>query len=800
MALTQTSEKQPIASIVVTQPKMLAHGSLFPVRAMLPLPEGRYETDPLSDCPFQIGNGNIPTWWRPVTFWPDGSARTALIGSQIAMGVPGAEHHLYVFEGEGLGFGNLPAVTPRVKSLMETWSALGLGLAGADGQTFFADLTARPSPDGFPESVEVDTMNELCAEVTAKSLLRPLTFKPGKAPHAGGVRADLTFHASLDLVELDIVWHNAVADEDNAPATTLGHVQFLELDLIVPHGWRVTSRMPMPNALIPEDLPVPGRTRIPLIPKIFDTQTGEQQCHVLIQQHAKSFRLVLHREGDEQLAEDLACYGGYGMPDYETGGYSSANPKTPGTWALGLAGPQTGHVRSAAKAYVDSEWAKFRSALESDGRIDHRQSGPLGPYRPWRGPYGGETGGSETEPLWGVTPLAALCATGIQVAAAKQSMILDRHGAFLVDLDGDPTTLDASGQYNFEVTPNGPGQQLGQSWLSGVDPLGFREPPHENRQPDTFPEAPYVAQLRNVGEVDLQHKRRVTGSLAEMRVLTGCRMSGWLEECVAAQIVVSWQNRGTREYGSTLGFLRQESLERPEIPLQYGRDAGHATYAVASAINNLRPGGPRTLRRARFMEWLDTMVATQLEAQGRHGFSYAISHGKVASDHGFRGDITQFYEHCILAAGMRAAQATLYGSGSPTDDERGPKLNAYLMRFALGLVKWWRPGDVSPYYNAATAPHENEDPGAVYIRPSDQPMPVLSEFADDFYTPVGLGIGLACEGLDSEAFGVLADAAAQYAGAAAPETTVAELSRAGLNNLRCRGVLLGVLQHGGVQR
>jgi len=284
--------------------EIIAHGPVLRVtpssadtyvaRGTLPLPIG-WQWSP--QCPFGLRrNGAVhPAQWWPVAFHPDGSAAVvelaATVPGETGLGSnPAPIEFEVVINSEPYGL-DAPSVYSKLVETVTVPGALELRVYDSLGNLYTGYLS---QPLASPRS-DIEVLGRAKIVYVTDGLMLQTGGNVDALPYLGGFKAWFTIYDDGRVAELDLRWHNAVLNPDGV---MIPNIIFESMEIVMPQGWKVTPRWPMPTSYGHWTDTVDGVTK-----NHFRLIKAGDTPHLLRQRGNLTWRFVLHRNQPEDLAQ-----------------------------------------------------------------------------------------------------------------------------------------------------------------------------------------------------------------------------------------------------------------------------------------------------------------------------------------------------------------------------------------------------------------------------------------------------------------------------------------------------------------
>lgn len=691
----------------------------FVARGTLPLPEGWALTP---GCPFGLRREGVvyPAQWWPVALHPDGTVAVA----EIAATVPGITplapdpdpvSYQVVVSDPPYGI-KPPTLDQELVALLTVPGQLRLRVDDSLGSRFEANLGA---PLGSAQSA-VDVVGRAKAVYAVDDLLYKQFGMATDLSYLGGFKAWYTLYDGGRTVELDLRWHNAVTfpGGDMVPDVIFEHV-----DLILPAGWTATPRWPMPTAGQPQEV-IEGGQPVTRMRLIEDGATP----HLLRQRGNLTWRLVLHRPGDEDEVADVLDRRGWGTVRGDQGGWQ--DPAASAWLANHFTAPDLSPWEASLEAELQDDRAAMEHAFETGEPYWYTGGlGALGPYHTYGVSYGGMTSGTEIYQCHGTDILWTAENDGLVAAEMRHRMVLDRQFGWFYRPDGALVTAfdleqpDGSLPINVfnnefvDVDENGAmGFETASDIYAGVQP----RPTYETVMLGTNP-------YDGVEQHDTQHAIRATYPLKTLVWAANDRMA---RHDLIAQSAL-WHIQFHDGPGGRLYNLAQWSDAHPHTGGEFGRgeawvlDAVATWYALGSAAE-----------REVLNDWFVLAASTVFQLETPLDVFYGNRGGKITEYHEFDKQyaIIQWYEHAIAIAALGA----LRESWAP-DPWSKATLEDLIVDGALAVWRTgWKPGTNGAWEQQAVAWMDPDVPA--FASPTEIPADGTGGNADNDQIAAPLGI------------------------------------------------------------
>ncbi|TPV96151.1 MAG: hypothetical protein B7733_06275 [Myxococcales bacterium FL481] len=430
-------------------------------------------------------------------------------------------------------------------------------------------------------------------------------FEPPFHEHLFGVNAFVTWRRKSDVLQLDVLVHNAYTKlNHDAGEMPNADILYEMLALSVPGNWRWKSRWEMPS--IQEN-------------SLLVRPHGGDKFQILPQKQAMIFRVVIYREEDEAEARGVIENEGWGTVD--PGILTHNWQKMPfGVHQIPLA---MLHQMSPNDVVKDPQpWGKVRDTLRNGGSVlgpwkpwsDEGEMFPQAPFHPWGTFHPGATSLSEiymsahaaTKLGWSGDP------DQLNAYFASQKMYLDRFPAWLIDAATKSPVVEESEYghprpYKLGADPT--------KWLKGEDYWAFDLADWKEfiRQEKLGNLPDYWERLQRYGAIDFAHLPRVADKFLVPATLANDPLSKFCMEMI----------------GSLCDMYQFDYVERAEEEAAGSPKRSHfhtridgwpRFYSVANAaLRNER-------QRAALRDWYNR--ATNTLAKATTPDPSAVSHGQ----------------------------------------------------------------------------------------------------------------------------------------------------------------------------
>ena len=697
-----------------------SEASTYVARGTLPLPAG-VAWEPA--CPLGLRRDGVvyPAQWWPVAFHADDSPSVI----EIAATVPGeasVDPLAPLVEYEVVTSHSpfplvLPQIDPAITDLLLTHGGVLVRVTDSHGNRYVASLSR--ALDGGGSQVEVIGRAKAVYATTGPLIL--LDGAPDALPYLGGLWAWFTVYDQGQVVELDLRWHNAVLLPGGP---MIPNVIFESIELVTPEDWNVEPRWPMPTSgepFVEEDDEV--------LRKVFPLIADGPTPHILRQRGNLTWRTVLYRDGDFDLAADARERRGWGTIRGTKNTWQ--DPKSL-AW-LGTHAPVpdlSAWEPQLSQAIVDDR-AALEFALENGTNYHYPTGlGALGPYHPIGGSYGGTGGGAEIFQTPGTDLLWSGLSDGLLAEEMRHRMVLDRQYGWFYFVNGIPVRafqlLDAQGDllidmYNndFNDIPN-----KGALGFELVDDVYADVLPRPEYELDLVGTAPW----EGLDQHDAQHGVRATYPLKTLVWAANDRMA---RHDLIAQASV-WHMQLHDGPNGRLGELAAWVDQYPHVTGEFGRGEAWMMDGIVTWYALSWPG-----TRGAVGQWIGVAVDTVLEMCTPLDVFYGNRTSKITEYYEFDDQyaITQWYEVGIALQALVAARQSW-----ATDPAVVAELEDLIIGAALAIWRiGWKPGTPGPWEQQAVA---WLDPTlAAFATPSEIPADGTGGSYDNIQ--VGGPIGLA---------------------------------------------------------
>lgn len=517
--------------------------------------------------------------------------------------------------------------------------------------------------------------------------------------HPFGLIQRATVHKGSGVALFDFELTNGVlhgeGDEPQAP-----HALISRIEVVVPSEYTMTRLDPLPMEREVRQLQLPGSDQVveEVAVVLFDDQGGDKDASVLISRGRSTFRVALHRMGDEAEATFYRCRRNLGFADEaDWGGYFYASRE--------YVPPLGDFVESAYELWIN-RLADVKSALASGVPYIYQVPSRMGHFHALGTSIGYMTGGLEITQTFGADIIAARVREGVLAVELEGDMVQNRHAGDLYRPDGSQVEvgdlIDSEGRLRVSMFSGEFQEKAGLSTLGFgtrdrskmVGAWGYSEDERPSWWEGWVGSKPWEGFERH----DWQHGIRGYYHAKILALLTGDGVS--IERLKRESVLARVEEY--HGHGGRLGDRLAQAVAFPKSGVSWGRALGHAGDIVATAWSHTSPEERAKLSRPSGASPMDWAVIYQEAAKLAQTPSGAINGNRDAKtggygDFAFRWAITQTWEEAMGLRGLfTVARAMLPEAESIETFET-------LDRIALFLQGTMKPGTNGNFEQVAIA-------------------------------------------------------------------------------------------------
>lgn len=659
----------------------------YVARGTLPLGEGWKWT---ADCPFGLRRGSAvyPAQWWPVAWDRDGDVAVV----ELAAVVPGEPN--LAADPDPIAFDVVRSDPPFAFAppqldldLMLLVGTLGkLRLEVRDGYgNLYAGLISQllGSPD-----FEIEVVGRTKIVVHTKSdmfLVQPVDSAAPK--QLGAIHAWITASSNSPVIELDLRWHNSVVGD---PDEMNPNILFDSAELVMPLGWRATSRWPLPTAGAAYEIDQPNRKK-----SVLPMVTKGSTPHLLRQRGHLTWRFVVHQKDVAPgLVQDAIDRRGWGTVRGIKGGWQDPFAKS---WlAQRTLLPDLTAWEDAMESELSLARDDIEAAFASGSPYYYAPDGvgQMGPYHSIGVKYGGMTSGSEIFQTPGADLMWTAEPDGLFKYEALHRMVHDRQYGWFYDGDGNLVTafhlIDSDNSLPIKIFSNEfiDIANKGALGFEHVHDLYAALQPRPAYEDDLVGTDPY----NGLEQYDTQHVIR--GTYPSKVLVWGANDRMARHDLIAQAAMCHMEQHDGP--GGRLWGIYQWSQQHPGVAGEFGRGEAWAVDAVAHWYALASP-----VHRTLLDGWFQTVYETLGNLRTPLGVFYGNRDGKITSYYAFddKYAIIQWFEHAILLHSI----ACMLESWAP-DTQTETDLARWLVEGALAFWRYgWKPGTVGTYDQQAVA-------------------------------------------------------------------------------------------------